>query len=141
MIRGQKERLRHLLKYAGKGRNSELNLLLVDDAEMNHPQVLSSLEAIGVVPNRIFTAGDGQEAIKIIRKEPVNLMFTDFHMPRMGGDQLLHILKALKKLDEICVVLLTVEHDQKVITPLLNLGLAAYIRKPIDADTMRPLLD
>ncbi len=38
---------------------------------------------------RVLEAGNGEEALAILEREPVGLVFTDLRMPRMGGVELL----------------------------------------------------
>lgn len=44
---------------------------------------------------RILLAGDGEEALHIIGREPVHLVLLDIHMPRLSG------LETLRRLREI----------------------------------------
>jgi CheY-like chemotaxis protein len=136
----KKDRLVELLRCAGKGREQPLNLLLVDDAEMNYASVIAALKHIDVEPTTTHTALNGYEAIEVIRAEPINLMFLDYHMPRMGGQELLRVLKALKKVDEISIILLTVEDSKSIIQTMVDLGVAAYMRKPIKPDSLKAIL-
>ena len=41
-----------------------------------------------------LTAGDGDEALEIVRRESVHLLLTDMHMPRMSG---LEIIRQIRR--------------------------------------------
>jgi CheY-like chemotaxis protein len=42
---------------------------------------------------RILMAGDGEEALRIVQREPVHLMLLDMHMPRLTGLETLRRVK------------------------------------------------
>lgn len=61
-------------------------LLLVDD----EPNILASLRRVFQRENyELLFASDGNEALRIMAKQPVELIMTDFMMPGMNGSELL----------------------------------------------------
>lgn len=57
--------------------------LLITDDDRDFRETLSSVfEPRGF---RIIQAGDGEEALDIVRREPVHLLLLDMHMPRLTG--------------------------------------------------------
>ena len=135
----QLERLKKLVEAAQQEGGTPLDVLVVDDSELSRQQTVHALNSANIPVNSITHAEDGREATAILKEKSPHLIFTDYHMPRMNGQRFIEILHALGKLDEVCVILCTVEHNPKIIDPLLQLGLAAYIRKPINADTLKEL--
>ena len=65
----------------GTGKHS----LIVDDEAVVRDFLVSALEMAGF---QVESVADGQEALKHVRKHPVDLMVVDFFMPGMDGRQL-----------------------------------------------------
>lgn len=47
---------------------------------------------------RTFVTGDGQEAVEIVRSEPIHLALLDLHMPRLSGLEVLELIKQFNSL-------------------------------------------
>ena len=136
-----RQRLKKLFEESGKGKEKPLRVLLVDDSPLSRVRILRALEDSGIIPTEVFEVGNGHEALPIIKNNEIQLLFTDYHMPRMNGLQLCHILSEMEKLDDICAILLTVEKNPEIVQEIMDLGLTAYIAKPIAAETFGSLLE
>jgi DNA-binding NtrC family response regulator len=68
-------------------------ILIVDDEEAIRDIAGAVLTAVGY---RVLTAADGNEAIRIILAEPVDLLFTDVIMPGMSGYELACAAKSIQ---------------------------------------------
>ena len=65
---------------------SPYRILLVDD----EPNVLRALQRVFQQENyQVVTAGNGQEALDLLSREPFHLMISDYMMPVMNGGELL----------------------------------------------------
>ncbi|MDI6795269.1 MAG: response regulator, partial [bacterium] len=62
-----------------------MKILIVDDEVHIRKIVEHSLKAAGY---DVFSAQDGDEAINIIEKEPMDLVITDLNMPKVTGYEL-----------------------------------------------------
>lgn len=80
----------------------------------------------------IHSAGDGQEAWNIIKKNAPDLIISDIKMPVMDGFDLCHMVKSTFETSHIPVILLTSLTEK--VNQLKGLGLGAddYITKPFD---------
>lgn len=67
-------------------KNSEYRILVVDDEKEILEIILDLLQAEGY---QCLSAHDGLEASQILEKEEIDLLISDFRMPRMDGNELL----------------------------------------------------
>jgi two-component system chemotaxis response regulator CheY len=88
----------------------------------------------------IHEAGDGQEALELLKAQPVDLVLTDINMPKMDGIQLLAALKASAAWRSIPVVMITTEGGETKVGEAVRLGAAGYVRKPFTADQIKEKL-
>jgi len=88
---------------------------------------------------RIRTAAEGNEALAILKEEPVAVILTDQRMPGMSGDTLLRLVK--RDHADVVRVVITAYSDIEPILSAINEGLVArYIVKPWDREELDQLL-
>lgn len=107
-----------------------IRVLLVDD----DPDILLIAGTVltGSGSFQVRPAACAQEALDIARREPPDVVITDYQLPDMDGDQLLEQLRADKSLAAIPVIFLTGKSDPADVTRLMRLGARAVIGKPFD---------
>lgn len=99
---------------------------MVDD----EAAVLAAFEAILDGQFRVLTAGSGKEALDIISKELINLVFLDIKMPDMDGMQLLRKLKEYDK--DLSVIMATATDSARKAVEAMQSGACNYIIKPFE---------
>jgi len=105
-------------------------ILLVDDEE----EILEFLERILKIKYTIFKAETGQNALKILSTESVQLVVSDVMMPEMDGFELCKIIKSNFEYSHIPVILLTAKNTIQSKVEGLELGADAYIEKPFSKE-------
>lgn len=108
---------------------SEPIVLLVDDEEM----VITSIRAFLMLETEYEIHGftSPEEASKYLEMNPVDVVVSDYLMPKMNGIQLL--AKAKEYQPEAARVLLTGHADkQSAIQAINDVGLYQYLEKPWD---------
>lgn len=109
--------------------DTEASILIVDDEEM----VLTSLNAYLTLETEynVKSFTDAEEAIAYLAENPVDVVISDYLMPKMNGIQLLG--KAKESQPEASRILLTGHADkQSAIEAINQVGLFQYIEKPWD---------
>jgi len=99
-------------------------IALVDDDRNILTSVSMALESEGFHVN---TYSDGEEALKGLKENPVDLAVLDIKMPRMDGMELLQKIRADSKLP---VIFLTSKDDEVDEFIGLRMGADDYITKP-----------
>jgi len=62
---------------------------------------------------RTLLAGDGEEALTIVRKEPVHVVLLDMHMPKHSGLETLRMLKEFRAM--LPCILLSAQLDELIV--------------------------
>ena len=105
--------------------NEKINILYVDD-EVNN---LISFKATFRVKYNVFTAISGEEAIKLLETQEMNVIITDQRMPNMTGVEFLESI--LEKHPDPMRVLLTGYADMNAVIDAVNKGkIFHYLTKP-----------
>ncbi len=88
----------------------------------------------------VIPSYSGEEALRKLEKEPVDLVLLDIMMPGMSGWDVFNRIK--KKHSTVKVAFMSVlEISEKRKQVLLDEGLADYIMKPFDKDTLLERVD
>ncbi len=112
-------------------------ILVVDDEPDVRGYLRMILEDAGF---RVVTAGDGVEALELIRKDRPDFISLDLIMPRKSGHKLLFELKRDRELARIPVLIVTAhardEMGKKALQEVLDSrvmsGPGTYLEKPIN---------
>ncbi len=114
-------------------RDTMRNVLIVDD----EPSLLLSIES-GFENQQerfsVITAGNGQEALKALELNKIDLVITDLRMPVMDGFTLLAAMS--HKYPEIPNVVMSAFGTPKMEDQLKSLGTFQFLDKPLDFDAL-----
>ena len=99
-------------------------LLIVDDAADVRTMLKDYLTAEGF---RVLTAGNGLDALQVVRKDPPDLILLDIMMPEMGGYD---FIRTYRQEAQTPIILLTAKLEETDIVVGLELGADDYVTKP-----------
>ena len=99
-------------------------IALVDDDQNILTSVSMALEAEGF---HVRTYKDGEDALRGLSRQPVDLAVLDIKMPRMDG---MELLQKLRKSSQMPVIFLTSKDDEVDEVLGLRMGADDYIKKP-----------
>jgi DNA-binding NarL/FixJ family response regulator len=103
-----------------------MKILIADDHEIfldSLALLLSTFDEVEVVG----MCTNGQEALDFIEKYDVDLLITDFDMPKMSGIEVAHYLKINRP--EIKVFMLSVSEEAEMIRKAFLAGVVGYMMK------------
>lgn len=113
-------------------------VLIVDDESLFLSSVSEGIANLldGI---RVLTAGQGAEALDIIRQGGVDLVVTDLKMPVMDGFQLLaHIAS---EQPQVAAIVMTAFGTSEIEKRVREIGAIGYIEKPIDLHLLADLIE
>jgi CheY-like chemotaxis protein len=112
-------------------------ILLVDDSILLRAANAAILSRAGYT---VLTAGDGEEALQVVRQHRPDLVILDLMMPKLGGEQVLQALRKDATTKYIPVIVLTSLY-QKNEQRLRQAGASVFIEKSRLLDKPQGLLD
>jgi CheY-like chemotaxis protein len=115
-------------------------ILMVEDDPKDVELTMSALEDYNLV-NEVMIARDGQEALDYLysrgkfsarpRENPAVILL-DLKLPKVDGLEVLTRIKADDRLKMIPVVVLTSSREERDMVRSYQLGVNAYVVKPVD---------
>jgi len=106
------------------------NLLIVDDSSVVRKIIRRSILNTQIPVGEIYEAGDGEEALAVLKQKSVDAVLTDLNMPKMTGRELLTAIKAEPQWKHLPVMLITTETRVEDVVDAVNKGAMGYIKKP-----------
>lgn len=118
-----------------------LNILVVDDSPTVRAILTKSFRMADIELGQVHEACHGREALEILGKNWVDLVFTDINMPEMNGIELIDQMNEDGMLNSIPVVIVSTEGSVTRIEQLKAKGVSAYLRKPFTPEAIREIIE
>ena len=117
------------------------NVLIVDDSRTMRRVIQKCITLSGFAVEKFWEAGDGKEALAILRAREVDLIVSDLNMPEMNGIEMLKEMKKDERLGQIPVLFITTLGQEKVMQEAFDLGVKEYLQKPFHPEALRDVLN
>jgi DNA-binding response OmpR family regulator len=85
----------------------------------------------------VLTAAWGQEALRISREEPLDLIMLDIRLPDIDGYEVCRQMRTTRQTKDTPIIFLTEKRDRVDKLQGLELGVVDYITKPFDIQELR----
>ena len=112
------------------------NVLVVDDSAVMRAMITRVVRMSGVPLGEFFEAGNGEEGLRAIRENWVDLVLLDINMPVMNGEEMLRLLRADPETASLPVIVVSTESSETRVQALEELGVA-FVHKRFAPETLR----
>ncbi len=116
-----------------------MKVLIVDDFATMRRILRNILKQVGFT--NISEADDGKTALKVLKKEKIDLILCDWNMPEMPGIDLLNTIRSDDELKGTPFVMVTAEAQKENIVEAVKAGVSSYIVKPFTAEIVNEKLN
>jgi len=104
-----------------------IRMLIADDDMVSRRMVEHAVARMGI---QVFTADDGDSALKIMREQGIHMAILDWMMPRISGIRLCRLIRGETEADYRYIILCTARNQPEDIVKGLSAGADDYITKP-----------
>lgn len=111
-----------------------MKVLVVDDFTTMRRILKNILKQLGFT--NVVEADDGSTALEVLRSDEIDLIISDWNMPKVSGLDLLKQVRADSNLKNIPFLMVTAEAQKQNIIEAVKSGVSNYIVKPFTADTI-----
>ena len=106
------------------------NILVVDDEPQITRVLKTTLASHGY---SVRTAGDGDEAVQLMKDWPPDLLITDLRMPNMDG---IALCRQVRAKSELPIIVLSVRGEERSKVEALDAGADDYVTKPFSVNEL-----
>ena len=114
-----------------------LRALVIDDSPAMRQFICRALSLSGLPFEACTEAGNGQEALDLLRQQSVDVILCDINMPQMDGEQLLETMGQDPQLASIPVLVVSADATAHRVERMLTLGAQGYLLKPFSPELLR----
>lgn len=118
---------------------SNMHVLLVDDIKSMRSMIRGILFKVGL--QKVSDAADGFEALSVLKQEKIDLIVSDWNMPKMDGLELLKAVRADENYKNIPFLMITAENRKENVVDAIQAGTSEFIAKPFTDGTLRDKLN
>ncbi|WP_207061147.1 response regulator [Motiliproteus sp. SC1-56] len=115
-----------------------LQVLVVDDSEFSRKHISRALESVGIT--QVVLAENGTQALEAIEENEFDLIFTDFNMPEMDGEELTQHIRTHSNQPSVPILLITSEQNETRLSGVQQAGVNAICNKPFSPEEMKALI-
>ncbi len=112
----------------------EMSVLVVDDFEAITQTLRVAFERLGF--KSVYKARDGKEALQYLKNYSVDLIVSDWKMPKMDGLALLQNVRESQKNKDTPFIMLTGNLQQSDVVQAIEAGVSEYLVKPFSKVTL-----
>lgn len=124
--------------------DDQIEILLIEDNPNDAELTIRALKKRNLA-NHLLHIDDGEKALDYLFSENRNrypkLILLDLKMPKVDGIEILKRIKSDKEKKIIPVVMLTSSKEERDVLESYNLGVNAYIVKPVQFDKFLEAVD
>jgi class 3 adenylate cyclase len=114
---------------SGVHQGGPATLLIVDDVDENREILCRYLQGKGY---RVLEAGSGEDALRRVETDRVDLVVLDVMMPGLSGTEVLERLRRHYEPTRLPVIMATARDRPEDVVQALSLGANDYVAKPMD---------
>jgi len=116
-----------------------LNILVVEDHRVQRNNLMRMLKSLNK-DIKIFEAATGEEAIKILKQETIELFFLDIELPDMSGLKIAETIRSTPKYELAYIVFITT-HVHYQLEAFKNYHCYDFIEKPYEHEEVFKISD
>jgi len=116
-----------------------INILIVDDFVTMRRILKNILRQLGFV--KMVEADDGTTALELLKKTHIDLIISDWNMPRMTGLELLKAVRGMEETKDLPFLMVTAEAQKQHVINAVKAGVSNYVVKPFTAEQIQEKLN
>ena len=109
-------------------------VLIVEDEKMIRQGIRAMIQRSGVPVEVIMECSNGEMAWDILQSQKVDVMFTDIHMPKMNGIELVQKMQELPQ--KPITIAVSGYADFVYAVEMLRMGAREYLLKPVEREKL-----
>ena len=116
-----------------------MKVLVVDDFATMRRIVKNVLKQIGFT--EIVEADDGSTALEVLQQTEIDLIISDWNMPKVTGLDLLKTVRSDESMKAVPFLMVTAEAQKDNVIQAVQAGVSNYVVKPFTPEALKEKLE
>ena len=116
-------------------------ILIVDDSPAMRTFIRRAIRLSGLEVTQYLEAGNGLEALNVMRSGRIDAVLTDINMPVMDGEEMLRHMAEDETLREIPAIVISTDGSSCRMERMHSLGARGYLGKPFRPEDLRAAIE
>jgi two-component system chemotaxis response regulator CheY len=112
------------------------NILVVDDSSVMRAMIIKTLHLSQLPLGEVHEAANGQDALKVLENNWIDLALVDINMPVMDGEEMINRLRQNPATADLQVIMISTERSETRKEEFLQKG-AGFVNKPFTPEALR----
>lgn len=108
----------------------ESRILIAEDNIIVKKMLVDQLRELGFQSDRLYSAHNGESALKMALEFDFDLIISDWDMPALDGLDLLKAIRANEKTKGVAFIMITGQNDKTLVEEAIQIGATDYLLKP-----------
>ena len=117
-----------------------LHALVVDDSAVMRTMIIKTLRLSELPVLAVHQAANGEEGLRVLGEERVDLALVDINMPVMDGEEMTRRLRLAPATAGLPVIVVSTESSEARMQALLAQGVR-FVRKPFTPEELRDAVE
>jgi len=114
--------------------DTSIKILIIDDFATMRRILKNILKQLGF--KNLVEADDGTTALNILESQKIDLIISDWNMPKMTGLELLKKVRASTEYKKTPFLMVTAEAQKQNVIEAVQAGVSNYVVKPFTAEAI-----
>ena len=114
--------------------DTSIKILIIDDFATMRRIMKNILKQLGF--KNLVEADDGTTALNILESQKIDLIISDWNMPKMTGLELLKKVRASTEYKKTPFLMVTAEAQKQNVIEAVQAGVSNYVVKPFTAEAI-----
>jgi len=119
--------------------DTSIKILIVDDFATMRRILKNILKQLGF--KNLVEADDGTTAWEVLEGQSIDLIISDWNMPKMTGLELLKKVRADSRYSKVPFLMVTAEAQKQNVIEAVQAGVSNYVVKPFTAEAISDKLE
>ena len=89
-----------------------LNILVIDDSVAMRSMIIKALRLSGLSLGELYQASDGENGLKVLESNRIDLALVDLNMPHMNGEEMVQSTKQNTATANIPILVVSTESSE-----------------------------
>lgn len=119
--------------------DTSIKILIIDDFATMRRILKNILKQLGF--KNLVEADDGTTALDVLESQKIDLIISDWNMPKMTGLELLKKVRASTEYKKTPFLMVTAEAQKQNVIEAVQAGVSNYVVKPFTAEAISDKLE